>query len=418
MARDGPARNWLTVSKVPTPTTTLKRAARSLGDRLRSGPGAKVAHGEFRHALESGRLRRGHELQLLVDGDQVYPAMLDAIASAQRSIWLETYIFESDKIGGVFIDALAKRASEGIEVLILVDAFGGLELASRDEETLRNAGARVVFYGRFNHLDFGRYMKRDHRKLLLVDQDTAFVGGINISDDYASVAQGGKGWHDLHVRIRGPVCATLAQVFGTTWQRASGTRLPLPRLVHHSEGGDWAMALCSTHSGVRMRIRSHLLHALRHAESEVLLASAYFVPDRGLIRELESAARRGVEVRLLVPGESDLQSVQWAGEHSYERLLAAGVFVHTFVGRHMHAKASVVDRRWCTFGSYNLDFVSLLYNLELVIEVVGDQGPAALADCLRADLQKSPELELREWRRRPLKEKIYSTLAYRFRRVL
>jgi cardiolipin synthase len=121
---------------------------------------------------------------------------------------------------------------------------------------------------------------------------------------------------------------------------------------------------------------------------------------------------------LLVPGESDVQSVQWAGEHSYERLLTAGVSIHTFVGSHMHAKAVAVDRRWATFGSYNLDFASLLYNLELVIEVIGDRSPAALADCLRTDFEKSPQLNLKAWRKRPLSNKLTSTLAYQFRHIL
>jgi cardiolipin synthase len=406
------------VSKESRTTETLKRTARRIGDRIRPDRRPATRTGAFRHALEPEDLQQGHTVDLLVDGDEAFPAMLDAIEAAQQSIWLETYIFESDTIGRIFIEALAKRAREGIEVLILVDAFGGLEFEYSDEDFLRAAGARIVFFGRFNHLDISRWIKRDHRKLLLVDEETAFVGGINISDDYAAPEFGGKGWHDLHIRIQGPVCVELAQVFGATWKRASGKSLTLPQGPRKATEGEWAMALCSNHNGVRMRIRSHLLHAIRHAEEEVLLASAYFVPDRGLMKALENAAGRGVEVRLLVPGESDVMSVQWAGEHSYERLLSAGVSIHTFVGRHMHAKAAVVDRRWATFGSYNLDFASLLYNLELVIEVIGDRSPAALADCLRADFEDSPELDLETWRDRPLASKITSTIAYQFRRIL
>jgi cardiolipin synthase len=167
-----------------------------------------------------------------------------------------------------------------------------------------------------------------------------------------------------------------------------------------------------------MRIRSHLLHALKKAEREVLLASAYFVPDRGLMRALKATAKRGVEVRLLVPGESDVPSVQRAGEHSYEQLLRAGVHIHTYHGSHMHSKAAVVDRRWCTFGSYNLDFASLLYNLELVVEVMGDESPVQLADHIRSDLAKCPELELARWQARPWTSRAYSSLAYQFRRIL
>jgi cardiolipin synthase len=178
------------------------------------------------------------------------------------------------------------------------------------------------------------------------------------------------------------------------------------------------MALSSNHSGVRTRIRTHLLHALRNAESEVLLASAYFVPDRGLMRALIATARRGVEVRLLVPGQSDVESVQRAGEHSYEQLMEANVHIHRYLGTHMHAKAAVVDKRWCTFGSYNLDFASLLYNLELIVEVVGDHSPVDLAAHLRADFAKSPELILKRWRERSWSSRAYAKVAYQFRRLL
>lgn len=375
----------------------------------------------FRHAYEPEGLREGHQVDLLVDGDEVFPAMLEAIANATTSIWLETYIFESDSVGEVFVEALAKRAREGLEVLLLVDAFGGLELSTTDEEFMRAAGVKVAFFGRFNHLNFSRWFKRDHRKLLLVDHELAFVGGINISHHYAAIDKGGLGWHDVHVRIRGPVCSVLGAAFAKIWTRASGQAASLRSVDTASQGidpGEWAMVLCSTHTGVRMRIRRHLLHALKKAESEVLLASAYFVPDRGLMRALKATAKRGVEVRLLVPGKSDVPSVQRAGEHSYEQLLRAGVHIHTHLGTHMHAKAAVVDQRWCTFGSYNLDFASLLYNLELVVEVIGDLSPVQLAAHMRSDFAKSPEIELHRWQERSWTTRAYSRLAYQFRRVL
>jgi cardiolipin synthase len=178
------------------------------------------------------------------------------------------------------------------------------------------------------------------------------------------------------------------------------------------------MPLCSDDKGDRMLIRSHLLHAVRHAQREILLASAYFLPDRGLLQALRAAARRGVEVRILLPGQSDLQSVQIASEHIYDRLLSAGIHIHSWPDTHMHAKVAVIDSRWCLFGSYNLDFVSLLFNLELVIEVVGDTTPPALVAQLQDDLAHSPEIDLATWRKRPVHQRALSGLAYRFRRWL
>jgi cardiolipin synthase len=355
---------------------------------------------------------------MLVDGQEVFAVMLASIHNAKKSIWLESYIFESGATGALFVEALAASARAGVEVLVVVDAFGGMNLDREDEETLRSAGVNLRFFGRFKNVDMSRWLKRDHRKLLLIDGTTAFVGGINISDDYASQESGGKGWHDIHARIRGPVCLSLAKLFVETWRQVGGATLPLPAPTREETSGEWAMALCSNHLGIRTQIRSHLVHALCHARSEVLLASAYFVPDRQIVRAMEGAARRGVFVGLLVPGESDLRSVQLAGEHSYERLLRAGVRIFTWRGSHMHVKAAVVDRRWCHVGSYNLDYMSLLNSLELVVELVGDKSPAAISAILRGDMHASPELDLPTWRQRSGPEKILSNVAYQFRRWL
>ncbi len=388
-----------------------KHKLRRLADRRRS-------RGSSQHALEPEHLQGGHHVRMLVDGPAVFAAMLQAMASAKRSIWLESYIFESDGTGQVFVEALAARAQEGLEVLIIVDAFGGLDLSWSDEMLLTNAGAQIRFFGRFNHLDLSRWLKRDHRKLLLIDGSRAFVGGINICDDYAAPSEGGRGWHDVHACITGPVCFSLAELFADTWKQVGGGVVTLPSIAGQSRDGEWAMLLSSNHRGVRTQIRSHLVHAMRLAEQEVLLASAYFVPDRKIVQAMEAAARRGVAVGLLVPGESDLRSVQLAGEHSYERLLASGVRIYEWHGSHMHVKAAVVDQRWCHVGSYNLDYMSLLNSLELVVEIVGDRSPPRLAGILRADMEVSTELDLKEWQARSGVDKLLSRVAYQFRRWL
>ncbi len=266
--------------------------------------------GSVRHALEPEYLQEGHHVCMLVDGPLVFATMLEAIAAAKRSIWLESYIFESDGTGQVFVEALAARARQGLQVLVIIDAFGGLGLSRSDEGRLLEAGVQIRFFGRFNHLDLSRWLKRDHRKLLLLDGIKAFVGGINICDDYAAPNEGGRGWHDVHACVTGPVCFSLAELFVDTWRQVGGGPVSFPMAQKEQTGGEKAMLLSSNHRGVRTQIRSHLVHAMRCAQQEVLLASAYFVPDRQIVRAMETAARRGVFVGLLIPGESDLRSVQ------------------------------------------------------------------------------------------------------------
>ena len=390
--------------------STWKRTLQRLANRR--------PRGSIRHALEPEYLQDGHHVRMLVDGPLVFSSMLQAIAAAKRSIWLESYIFESDGTGQVFVEALVARARQGLQVLVIIDAFGGLGLSRSDEGRLFEAGVQIRFFGRFNHLDLSRWLKRDHRKLLLLDGTKAFVGGINICDDYAAPNEGGRGWHDVHACVTGPVCLSLAELFVDTWRQVGGGPVSFPMRQKEQTGGERAMLLSSNHRGVRTQIRSHLVYAMRCAQQEVLLASAYFVPDRQIVRAMEAAARRGVFVGLLIPGESDLRSVQLAGEHSYERLLAAGVRIYEWHGSHMHVKAAVVDQRWCHVGSYNLDYMSLLNSLELVVEIVGDCSPPELADILRSDMQASAELGLEAWQARPQLDKILSRVAYQFRRWL
>ncbi len=354
---------WLSAIYDAANVDTWMRRARALGDSLRTLGNANARPLEFRHAMEPKLLRHGHRVQMLVDGSDVFKAMLDAIGEATHSVWLESYIFESGATGTRFVEALANKASSGVEVLVVVDAFGGMNLSRDDEARLRLAGVDIRFFGRFKNVDMTRWLKRDHRKLLLVDGAVAFVGGINISDDYAAQESGGKGWHDIHTQIRGPVCQSLATLFAETWRHVGGARLTMPPLAKEETVGEWAMALCSNHRGIRTQIRSHLVHALRNARTEVLLASAYFVPDRPIVRAMEEAARRGV-------------------------------------------------------FSYNLDYMSLLNSLELVVELVGDQSPSALSSVLRGDMHASPELDLRTWRQRSGPERFLSNVAYQFRRWL
>ena len=280
-----------------------------------------------RYAAERDGLRPGHRVHLLIDGVETFPAMLTAIARARRYVHLETYILKADHIGRMFASALIERARAGVVVRLMYDGFGAFPISSGYLAELRQGGVEVLEYrpvgGR--RWTWRRWLRRDHRKVLVVDGERAFLGGINIADEYTPRAIGGKGWRDTHAMVEGPVVTELEAMFRSTWTHAGGAQYPaFSREADESAavpGSELAMVLGSDDRGRRSAIRRHILYAMARAQRCVYITNAYFVPDRGLRRALRAAAGRGIDVRLIVPGESDVRSVQWAGEHSYGGLL-------------------------------------------------------------------------------------------------
>jgi cardiolipin synthase len=375
------------------------------------------------YVAEPGGLSPGNRTTVLIDGAETFPAMLDAIAAARHYVHLETYIFEADAIGERFADSLTARARAGVEVRVILDSVGTFSLPASFIANLRAEGVQVVEYGQLrSRRKFSRWLRRDHRKILVTDGELGFVGGINIGLDYASREVGGRGWRDTHARIAGPVVADLETMFHTTWELAGGAPFPhKPRVTHQTLAGpdsEWAMALGSDHRGRRSDIRRNIMHAVRRARHTIHVNSAYFVPDRAMRRSFVAAAQRGVDVRIIVPAESDLRSVQWAGEYTYAGLLRGGVHLHQWQGSHMHAKTMVVDGVWSMIGSYNLDYVSLFMNMEVVIAVAGEPTAKHLEQAFATDLERSPEIELGAWLERSWWQRGLAWLFYRFRRLL
>lgn len=361
---------------------------------------------------------------MLIDGVETFPAMLEAIAGARRYVHLETYILRADRTGRLFAAALCDRARAGVQVRLLYDGFGAFPLSSAYLVDMRKAGVETLEFrpvgGR--RWTWKRWLRRDHRKILVVDGEQGFVGGINIADDYSPRDFGGKGWRDTHAVIRGPLVGDLDEMFHTTWHAAGGKPYPsMPRESSETVAGptsELAMAVGTDLFGRRGVIRRHLVHAIRRAREYIYIANAYFVPDHGLRRAMRRAARRGVDVKLILPGESDVKSVQWAGERSYTGLLRAGVDIHLWQGTHMHAKTVAIDDAWASIGSYNLDYVSLFWNMEVVVEIVGEATPARLREQFKTDLAHCRRLEYDSWRRRSWWRRLRSWFFYRFRRFL
>jgi cardiolipin synthase A/B len=304
-------------------------------------------------------------VDLLDGGCQAYPRMLFAIARAQRSVHLEVYAFAPSAVGSSFVEALGQAANRGVRVRVVIDGWGSARGGRAVAAALREAGCAVRIHNRLRALLVGRF-GRNHRKILLVDDEVAFLGGINIGDENVSVGVR-LGWADLALEIRGPQCAHLGRMIRREPNHLvhSSLRIYLSRL-----GGGW-------------RLRRRYLQAFASARQRIDVAHGYFLPDAGVVRAITAAARRGVQVRLLLAGRSDVAFTRAATRSLYRRLLAAGVSIHEWSRSILHAKVATVDGRRLLIGSFNLDPFSLA-NLEALVEVedtpVVAQGEAWIQD--------------------------------------
>jgi cardiolipin synthase len=405
------------------------RQAEALVARLRrEGRGELVAtHLAGMERPGAPPLVDGNATRLLVDGPETHRAMFEAIARARRHVNLETYIVEDDETGRRLADLLVERRGQGVRVSLMYDAVGGIRTPAAYFDRLREAGVSVC---EFNPVKpaAGRRVAlnhRDHRKILVVDGRVAFIGGINISDVYASGsasarrrAERGDGWRDTHLEVRGPAVAELQSLFVDSWRRQACEPVadadPVPKPAR--EGDRVLRVVASTPDSPGNAIRDELLSAMARAERSIRVTMAYFVPDPATLETLEEAARRGVDVHLVLPGFSDFWAVLAAGRSHYGRLLEAGVRIHERRDALLHAKTAVIDGVWSTVGSANMDFRSFLHNDEVNVVVVGEGFGREMERLFADDVAKSVPVTAESWARRGFaeraKEAIARTLEY------
>ena len=367
-------------------------------------PRAAVRAGYFAFPAET---TRGNRLVLLNDGRQAYPAMLAAIRAARETVNFETYLLRADATGRAFADALMERARHGVAVRLIFDSIGSLDLPSAYIQALRNAGVQTLEYHPVApwrpRWAWGR---RDHRKILVIDGAVAFTGGVNISDDYAPREAGGGGWRDLHVRIEGPAAYDLDRLFRQVWHSETKRWFPLAGHPELRPGHTLVQVAANQEFLRRQLIRRALIHAIRRSRRRVAGAIAYFVPDRRVRQALFGAVKRGVRVDILVPEICDVPAVAYASRFYYDTLLRHGVRLHAWPGTVLHSKAFVVDRIWASIGSYNITNRSLVSNLEVNLNVLDSDFAASLESAILADVAKSAEVRLEEWRRRPFSDRV------------
>ena len=369
----------------------------------------------------------GNRVTLLHDGKQAFPAMLEAIAEAKREILLEMYWFASDTVGQQFADALVSRAATGVKVRVIYDAVGSIQSDGRMFSRLRDAGCEVEQYNpiapwraRFR---IGVVNHRDHRKLLIVDRQVGFTGGVNLGDEWAPQSAGGAGWRDDTIRIEGPAVEQMCDIFDYGWLRiVEPQTVAKPRFRPPVDTGDGrgsrVRVLANHYSRERRAIRQAYLRRIESAQRSVCITNSYFVPDGQIRRVLRRAVSRGAEVRVIVPGESDVLAVRHAARKLYGRLLEAGIQLYEWQGSILHSKTAIIDGRWCTVGTYNLDSRSLRFNLEVVAAVEDAAVAGAMEDRFKEDLEHTTPVSYEEWRRRPLHVRMLDDFFYRFHRLL
>lgn len=361
----------------------------------------------------------GNRLTLYTRGSDLFSAMAEAIEGARESVHLETYIFGNDDTGESFARLLAKKAREGVAARLIFDSVGSIDMDPRMETLMRNAGVQILEYHPVAPWrPRWAWNKRDHRKILVCDGRVGFTGGMNICHEHAPTNLGGKDWPDAHVRVEGPAARDLDRLFREVWYKQKRRWFASSKAPEEPCGAARVRIVGNHEILRRLVIREIYVNALRAARSEVAIANSYFIPDWRIRRSLRLAARRGVSVRVMVPGVSDVPSVRHAMRATYASLLSHGVRVFEWQGPMLHAKSVVVDRRWCAVGSYNLDHRSLLHNLEVNLHTVDLPLASDLMSRFDRALAGCREIRLDEWARRSwtdrLQEQLWSSFEYFF----
>jgi len=374
------------------------------------------------HALANPSPVKGNRLEILSNGDEFFPAMLGAIQAAKSTVNLENYIFWSGEIGGQFRDALAAAARRGVQVRVLLDGVGtGRKLAESDVRAMRAAGCLVEFYHQVRPWMIDVINNRTHRRVLVVDGRIGFTGGAGIADVWLGHADSPEHWRDVQVRVEGPVVAELQAAFQETWGEAHGEILVGDRFYPRLEavGPARAQVIPSTRRAPSSATKLLYSVSIAAATQRIWLANSYFVPDGDTIRLFSDAARRGVDVRILVPGKvNDVPMTKAAGKSGFGELLRAGIRIYEYQPTMIHTKTMVVDSFFSTVGSTNFDNRSFRLNEELNLTVADADFARRLEEIFEEDLRRSRIYTYQEWSHRPVKERLLEWAVAPFRSQL
>lgn len=356
----------------------------------------------------------GNRFKALVNGDEIFPSMLEGMRSAQHTITFETFIYWSGAIGEETARVLADKARAGIAVHVLLDWVGSSKMDKRYQRMLREAGVQLVLYHKPHWTGLGRMNNRTHRKLLVIDGRIGFTGGVGIADEWTGHAQDEKHWRDTHFRVEGPAVGQMQAVFMDNWVKSTGNVLHGPRYFPEIDaaGNGLAHVFSSSPSGGSDDMELMYLMAITAAAHSIHLSTAYFVPDKLTINAIVEAAKRGVKVRVITPGKRiDTHTVREASRACWGDLLAAGVQMYEYQPTMFHCKLIVVDEYLVSVGSTNFDSRSFKLNDEANLNIYDRDFARQQTAIFDADAALAKRITLDDWRRRPLRERLLERVA-------
>ena len=370
-----------------------------------------ISDPQFLRSIESllgPPIRSGNFTDTLVNGDEFFPAMLDAIGQAEKTITMETYIYWSGKVGQLFTTALSKKAHEGVRVNLLIDSVGSSKLDKKLFQEMEKNGVHLVRYNPTHWYTIHKLNNRTHRKILIVDGKVGFTGGAGIADIWLGNAKTKDNWRDTHFSVAGPAVAQMQAVFADNWMETTGEALqgseyfpPLPEL-----GMERAQAFGSSPREGTEKTRLLYLLSIAAARKTIYMSNAYFVPDDLSVQHLISAAKRGVKIQIIAPGEiTDTKVVRQASRSRWGELLEAGVEFYEYQPTMFHCKVFVADGIWSTVGSTNFDNRSFRLNDEMNLNIFDTVFAREQIKIFQQDLAKSRKVTLQEWKDRPFSEK-------------
>ena len=373
-----------------------------------------LAFSQTMYALTGSPLMDGNHVEILRNGVQIFPSMLSAIRLAQKTINLEFYIYWDGEIGRQFAEALAERARAGVAVKVILDSVGSAQMSQSLIDFLLRNGIDLEWYHPLRWYTLSRLNHRTHRKLMVIDGTVGFSGGVGIADEWLGDADAKNHWRETVVRLEGPAVTQLQFAFMDNWVKSRGELLTgldyFPQV--EARGHHLTQVIKSSPSEGSSAVKLLYIVSIVSATKSIYISNAYFVPDRDTLRALEGAVRRGVDVRVIVPGEyTDVPLVREASRMHYELMLRRGIRIFEYQPTMMHAKTMVVDGIWSTVGSSNFDERSFRLNDEVNVNVYNEEIAQQMESMFFHDLARCEEITLRKWFRRPRWSRIKEALA-------